>query len=273
MVKQMRMDKFTAPISAVVTSTIWLLSPAAQANPLFSIGEGGQQSWTDAFNSGVIRAVDPFKGDTLTGAAQAFYTSQVGFGEFALVPSVITPDVNVTFTPDTFSSLVMQWNPPVGGENLAVAGWEYVYGVDPDLTGTTINFSLGVPEELDQFGNPTGLPAIWDLSVELIDVNGNARGWFLSMPAIGWSFHRIIVNQGAQTGFQFFEDPGFDITQVTTIRLDEAGMMVNFPAAPPGSQPGYWDWNAWNSLSVTPAPGTLALLTLGGLFAKRRRRR
>ena len=59
----------------------------------------------------------------------------------------------------------------------------------------------------------------------------------------------------------FSETPGFDITNVTTIRLDEAGMFVTFPAQPGSST--LWDWNAWDSLLIVPEPSSFSLVGFG----------
>ena len=247
------------------------LPVAASADPFFSIGEGTGTSWTDALNSGLIRAVDPGAGDVLTGAAQAFYTASAGAGNFALVPSELTPDISTNLESEVHQALVMQWNPPQTGENLAIAAWQYDYGVDPDLSNPNvkIHFSLGVPPDMN---NPT-LPAIWDVSIELIDHLGRARGWFLSMPPVGWSQWWLSANVGAQQGWAFHEDPGFDITQVVSVRLDEASTMSPaFPLPPPGTPQTFWDWNAWDHLTITPEPAALPLLVIFAAGASRRRR-
>ena len=112
---------------------------------------------------------------------------------------------------------------------------------------------MGVPERFEN-GEPTGESAIWDVSVELVDIQGNSRGWFLKDPPIGWHEYWILVGLGDQEGFDFVESGPFDVTQVTQIRLDESGFVVDFPPAPPGTRQDIWDWNAWDHFRVERVP-------------------
>jgi len=263
---------------AIVVSLCAAVS-MAQASPLFSIGEGGIP-WNAALTGPLpggaqIRAVDPNDGDQLTGAALAFYESQSS--PFQLVQSNIAAAGPVNLNGEEHDALLMEWDPAdmnAPPQNLNIAAWEYVYGVDPDLSNALIHFSVGVPGPVD----PVLPPPIWDVSLELIDANGGSAGWFWPGPVPGWSEHWINPEfAGDQGPFLYFEDPvlGFDITQVIAIRLDEAGTTVTFPPVPPPG--GLWDWNVWNHLSVKPAPlpepATFALAGLGLLACSGRRRR
>jgi len=154
-------------------------------------------------------------------------------------------------------SLVMLWDGDTG-KDLAVAAWEYVYDVDPDLTGMLIEVSV--------FPNA----GIWDFSVGLTDINGNSAEWFVAAPPTGvWSVHVLDPSNPGAGWIVGTQDPLFDITQVVSIRLDEAGMTsVVFPPLPPGTStgiPGTPQWNAWDHLSVypIPEPGSAVLLLLG----------
>ncbi|MEM7628969.1 MAG: hypothetical protein AAF356_06055 [Planctomycetota bacterium] len=70
----------------------------------------------------------------------------------------------------------------------------------------------------------------------------------------------------------FFEDPGFDITQVASIRFDESGIWsMPFDLSNPAGQ-NTFAWNAWNHVRITPTPGGVVLLAAAGLVAGRRRR-
>jgi len=147
--------------------------------------------------------------------------------------------------------------------SLAVAGWEYVYGVDPDLTGTLIDFSVFAP------------PGIWDVMLVLEDINMNKRRWLYSAPVPGWGNFTINPALAAGQGpfGVFLDDPGFDVTMVTQIELYEAGNSVAFPFPGTGAPPV--NWNAWNHLQVSfvpePASVTLILFGAAGLIVRRRR--
>jgi len=103
--------------------------------------------------------------------------------------------------------------------------------------------------------------------LELIDVNGNARGWFLPMPAGLWGNFQIVANQAGPQGpfIHFFQTPGFDITQVVALRLDEAGNSVTL--ANPLGPNGLLVWNAWNHLDVNPLAIPEPALAGAGLLA------
>lgn len=254
--------------SSCFATTILLVSfiaSAAPASPIFSIGEGGSQSWSQAVANGNVVGVSPggpvAPGSGLTWAAQQFYSSQGSFQQSAVI---LTPDVNVSDGNEIHQSLVMSWDPPTDPTFLGVAAWDYVYDVDPDLTNTVLSFSLFPP------------PGIWDFSLELIDAAGLSRGWFASGPPPLWATHAIRPDIAALQGpfTSFFSQPGFDIKTVVAIRLDEAGMFTpSFPVDPTLNGTA---WNAWNHLRVSevPEPTSLAIFAIGvvGLIGYRRLR-
>ncbi len=149
--KSFRNSLATAFAFAFAPLLSFSLPTAAVASPLISVGDlPGAQSWDDAIAAGRIQ---PATG--LTDEEDAFYSSQVPLYNF-------TPNMELFTNPavsdgtDSFDALVMSWE-PAPGTDLTVSAWEYVYDVDPDLTGTMIELSLLAP---------TG---IWDFSIELID--------------------------------------------------------------------------------------------------------
>lgn len=243
-----------------------LTALGAQSAVIVHVGEGGE-SWATAIGDGrITAALDPVSSN----AAQAFYTSQVGAGGFVGVESQLTPDVpgveDISATPH--DALVMSWDVPPTGANpdtLLVAAWDYNFqqqgGADLSTGSSMIHFSLNAP------------PGVWDVSLELIDVFGNARGWFLSMPPSVWTDYWITVNDLTSQMFDFFfQDPGFDSSQVAGIRLNESGLVsAQFPLNPVSGQPIYW--NAWDHLVVVVPvpPAVLLMLPMLGWLAVRYR--
>jgi len=90
-------------------------------------------------------------------------------------PPLLTFNVTdpVTSTPDV---LVMSWE-PINANEPAQAGWELVFGQDPDLTNETISLSVNPPG----VGGPGPPAGILHLEVVIIDVNGLSVG--------GWGFN------------------------------------------------------------------------------------
>ena len=257
------MNVHSAAAARFAAMFVLLLAPVATttASPLFHIGEGGTQSWTQSLASGLIQPAT-----NLSQSAQAFYQSQVDGDPdvtgFELAAATLTPDIVISDGSESHLSLVMGWDHPTNDTVIGVAAWDYVYDVDPDLTGTRLSFSLFAP------------PGVWDVSLELIDSAGRSRGWFLPMPAAVWQTLVIRPDLAAAQGpFTFFHNqPGFDITQVVAIRLNESGIL-SMPFSVPNPS-GSIAWNAWNHLSVVPAPASGLLLALGlaGVFVGRRKR-
>jgi hypothetical protein len=256
-------------ITSIVVPLLLLVfaNSAAVANPLFSIGEGGTQTCPQGIDTGNVVPVTPgglFQpGSGLSYAAEQFYSSQNG-GNFIQSVATLRPDIFISDGSESHLSLVMSWDP--SETDLGVVTWDYVYDADPDLTNTMVHFSLYPP------------PGVWDFSLELIDAAGRSRGWFASGPAPAWASHWIRPDVAAVQGpfTHFFDQPGFDITTVVAIRLDEAGMLSSpFPVDPALNGVA---WNAWNHLSVTavPEPSTFTLsllaLTSFGMHRLRRRR-
>jgi hypothetical protein len=259
-------------IIALLLSTVFIAPNLLHASPIFSIGEGSSTSWDQAISDGNIKAVD----DALDGgAAQQFYSSQIGINGITDIVTATNATIAAAglvsdglTTPD-HDALVMSWdnNNSFLPTDLVVTAWEYVYDVDPDLTGTRVHFSAYAP---------TG---VWDLSLELFDIFGNSRGWFAANPAAVWTNYWINpATAGIQGPFNaFHEDPGFDLTQVVSIRLNESSMggtaFIDVDPITGFNNP----WNAWNHLSVTAIPLPPAIWMFGtglvGLLGIAKRRK
>ncbi len=212
------------------------------------------------------RVVPVSANDGMTQAEADFYAQEAangGHAGFGMRDAYLTPDVNVSDGFQTHQSLVMAWSTEgnAGNDVGDVAAWEYHYGIDPDLTGLFLDFSLFAPN------------GVWDVSVELIDINGRTKAWFLPGPAPNWANVTLNLSSNAamQGGFLLMLDPLFDITMVTAIRFDESGIWsMPFPltpagiALPPGGPNGP-GWNAWNHVRIIPEPSTLTLAGIAAL--------
>lgn len=247
----------------VVGLFVVLCMPFTYASPIISIGEGGDMTWQQALDNGGNLTLNRIEAaNDLTSAAQAFYATQVPPGQAVPVqPDLFANNSVQDQNGEAHDSLVMQWDQNQDPNILSVASWDFHYGVDPDLRNAKIHFSVLAP------------PGIWDISLELIDINGNSIGWFLPGNGTGiWTeFWIKAYNWVDQDGFLFFHGGGnFELDKVVTIRLNESGMFQDFPVFDPaaplgvgGSQQSIF-WNAWNHLRVDiPEPGTLMLGILG----------
>ncbi len=147
-------------LGAVSILLLAAMSGVATATPYFRIDT--ELDWLDALGSGQI--------------------SPVAAGEFeAMVlgdPQWPTEYQEATFcTPQLYvieeeyqgePGLVMAWGPqgpPPTEPTRMAAAWDYTYPLDPDLTDTTIEFSIFPPVPSTMF------------SLNLIDGNGNYREW------------------------------------------------------------------------------------------------
>lgn len=264
------------------------ITSTASALVLGSIQPG---QWNAALGDGSV-----MPGPTeLSPAAEEFYRSQIGQGGMFDLPAVqsiravrpqLVGDVligNPIQRPNgaglndanegpAYEALLMSW---ANSDNddptiLNVASWDYEIGGREvpgapavainggptwDLTNGHIKFSVRAPR------------GVWDVSLELIDVNGHSIGWFGHPPSANWTNVVIWLNNLAGQGAMpfFVGSAAFDITQVARIRLNEStqgGVTAFFEPNPVAGLPGIW--NAWNHLSViVPEPGSIALLLLG----------
>lgn len=254
------MNRMRISVVIVASAALGCSVIPAHGLPIFSIGEGGDRTWQQAVADGNVQ---PHNGE-LTGAAREFYGTQST--PFVLGETQIGPlDAQISDGNEEHQSLVMRWGDDSLDQNtLQIGAWDYVYDVDPDLGGHKLHFSIFAP------------PGIWDVSVELIDANGNSAGWFLPMPPNVWTEYWLNLDiLGNQGPFLYHQSGMFDITQVIAIRFDEAGMSSQpIPNNPGGNE---LFWNAWNHVRVEqmlpePTTATLALLGVGGLLMRRRQR-
>lgn len=269
-----RIRSFSLGVSITFAAVVAMSATSVSALPLFGIGDcAGCQTWGDNLAQAIPNVRPAPQIDGLTQPELDFFTPQLdpNDGVTPITFQYVEPPLQTGLVVDDFAevhdSLVMSWD-PAPGTDVSIAAWESVYDVDPDLTGTRILFSIMPPL------------GVWDFSIALEDITGLHRGWFVQMPPTGvWGNFSLDPTLAVQPGFAVFIDQlGFDITQVTKIRLDEAGTTTAiFPAPnprsgvviPPGQQ-----WNAWNSLQVVvpePASAGLVLLGLAELAALRRR--
>jgi hypothetical protein len=260
------MREFALRVGAAVVAfvLVGVVAFPVQSGPLFGIGDcAGCQSWGSALAGPNVQV----GATSLTPPETAFLT---GTGEtFAYAQQVELFNQSVSDGFESHDALVMSWQADPT-RDLSLSSWEYVYDVDPDLTGTLISLSLYAP---------TG---VWDFSIELIDINGFVRGWFVAFPpAVNNLWQTIVLDPTLLVPQGFIpgpiQDAGFDITQVTTIRLDEAGMTsAVFPVPPAGGSLGGPNimWNAWNHLQViaVPEPSLSGLLVFGAALLLFRRR-
>jgi len=171
---------------------------------------------------------------------------------------------NEVFDPGAWGILMM-WGPPEEPPPGAVASmasaWMLDYGLDPDLSNSTISVTVHAPQ-FDLNGNQINI-----VSFAMQDINGLIRSWHWNVgpvPApIQWNVPTVItintalVGVGATTpaASGYTNNPGFDITQVQFFIVDENGTWVGgpTPVPPPGvTEPRLW--NYWYDLVVTPNP-------------------
>lgn len=189
--------------------------------------------------------------------------------------------------------LVMAWGDDTQ-DVPQVASWEYVYPVDPDLTGLTLKLSVNAPSV------PALPPSILSVSLTLNDLAGGWASWAWNVgpagPILPNTPYTVVIdptNVGPQSGSSSFwasgvaglAGPVFDEKITTTIVADEL-------AVGPGGGPAFWAtfppvpvtggakaWNYWTGLQVQqiPEPSSIVLwsviaLAFGGIGWYRRRK-
>jgi hypothetical protein len=255
------MKKFIL-LSLLFVTAILLLPGQALASPLFSLDSA--DDWDTALGDGRI---EPVLG-LYPALTEHYGTEGVDF-------TYVTPELFVATAAESGQSddgLVMHWgNDEVDLQQ--VAAWEYVYDLDPDLTGTLVNLTVMAPA------------GILSVSLTLNDSVGAGgwASWVWSLPPIvaGVPYSitidpSIMLNQSGSTGFAQSVVP-YDLTKTISIQADELSIAPGaagaawtvFPPVPVVG--GTTPWNYWSAMSVTPEPATILLLGFGGLLLRRRK--
>lgn len=196
---------------------------------------------------------------------------EYGEGQVPVVEQIMEPDLYV-FGGDPSNReypdepcLIMVWGEgipvpiPDGMEVEGTAGWSFIYGVDPDLSNTTIslivhpppaivNVSFGLKDNLGRmvswsWANPADIPSSPPSTTITINTN--------DIPTMGMTAPNPPASGYAIT-------PGFDIIQVVSFFINETFHTTpgSFPVPPPG--PGSVTklyWNAWDEFKVLPNTG------------------
>ena len=113
----------------------FLLVSIANASPLFSLDT--QVDWQDALNSGTVKPVE-----SSYPALDHYGTEGLGFDYVLVTPTLQA--LTAAQSGGLGDGLQMEWGDDT--DDIAqVAAWEYVYGADPDLTGTILSLLVTPP--------------------------------------------------------------------------------------------------------------------------------
>ena len=247
-------------------------------------------------------AVDP-SGDAFTiGPVSKF---AVGSTNLVATPSLT---FGATSVPDgTLDTLKMSWDADVeGGE--AQAGWELVFGADPNLFGGIISLDIQPPGGWlgGNVGAPGGFAGILSAEVRALDNLGNlAGGWGFNSDQAGFvplgndlaaaggaslennQINNVIISVGAgptagsasvSNTQGAFIAPNYTIpgnnnwANILTVQFFENGVLQGGQTVIPGqTSPGLN--NYWRNILITPEPSSFLLgcLALVSLLSVRRR--
>ena len=221
-----------------------------------------EDDWQKALLSGQVQAMTQSQWDMYM--AQLREYQQQGEGE---------PYPDTAFSPPELSvygggsgangpsgpGLVMAWGGATPMPQGIASAFIYDYGMDPDLSNSTITITVTAPQ-FDKFGNQITI-----VSFGIQDINGNIRAWYWNVGpgpgGIAWNVPTTITINTALVGLAatnptangYVSNPAFDITKAQLFIVDENCQWVggSTPIPPPG-QTVLRPWNYWHDLTVTP---------------------
>ncbi|MFH1371903.1 MAG: hypothetical protein ABII09_11555 [Planctomycetota bacterium] len=221
--------------------------------------------WENAFDGGKILPVDPLQWDDHMMQWELYGTEPYPTTEF-MPPQelyVYGGGGGGGYEPND-AGLVMAWG-DTGSDGDYASAWKVKYNKDPDLTNCIITVTVTAPQTSPLPPNAQ----INQVSLGLQNnpmVGGPMRAWYWNCGAVGsgapiiWNQPTTIridtsltgVGAATPTASAYMNNPGFNLTNVQWIILDENGSMVGGPTGAPG--PGGWMflWNYWHWLMITP---------------------
>ena len=161
-----------------------------------------------------------------------------------------------------------------GDENLPqgdyAAAWAYQYGIDPDLSNSTVTIQVEAPCGIQQISvglqDSAGLRRGWYWNVAPAGGGGGAGVLTCSPDALGNPVRHTIKIDLSQTGttaatpaaFSYSSAPLFSIQNVLNFVFDENFAWLPGGAnVPPPGQTNPQPWNYWFNLTVTPNNATV----------------
>jgi hypothetical protein len=198
-------------------------------------------------------------GKVVTGSIQPVTTWNNGLEHHypSMQPQVRTPNLGamLDLNPSIGGNqegLLMSWGSAADEDTDIIAGWEYVYDIDPDFSSVVVDIDAHPP-----------CVTISSICIGLKDAFGNIRSWAWNVPAAlpcGLTTHVSIVPAAGSSGAappasSYYNDPAFDITQVISIEFCENGTWVAAAPPDPGGN-GQNVWNYWQNLTVTTVVST-----------------
>jgi hypothetical protein len=235
------MKRFLVFLCAIAVGILLLASPSL-GTPLFGLHTA--DDFQQALNDNRITAVSP--DDPVLLAKANLLSDETGM-PVTTKESTLSVLSNFEGKP----GLLMEWE---GVENeYALAAWQYNYTLDPDLTGTILQFTIYPPIESMY------------VSLALIDDQDRMKiwDWHAGTTLNAGEDNLVTLNpagdrQGADS---WLMDADFDISSVVAIQFDEAGIWSDqFPISPSGST---LVWNVWDDVQVVPEFCTMLLLGTG----------